>query len=68
MALGRLHHPERAGLERIAGEETEGLGGIGEARIADDRSDRSRFLHRRDGADFAAQRAIAADHRDSGEQ
>ena len=45
MTPRRLHQPERARLERIAGNEAEGLGGVGEAGESDDRSDRARFLH-----------------------
>src|SRR5438094_594957 len=64
----RLHDAERPGLERIAGEKAERLGWIGETGIADDRADRARFLHCWQRADFRAKRAIAADHRHSGEQ
>ena len=53
VALGRLHDPERTGLERVAGEEAERLGGIVKAREGDDRADRARFLHRRQRADLA---------------
>src|SRR5207248_10585918 len=67
MTLRRLHHAERAGLQRVAGEEAERFSGIGEAGIADDCADRARFLHRWQRTDLAPERAIAANDGNPGE-
>src|SRR4029079_11757082 len=50
-----LHDSERAGLERVAGNEAERLGGVGEAGESGDRADRARFLHRGQRADLRAE-------------
>ena len=60
--------PNGPGVERVAGEEAERLGGIVESREGDDRADRARFLHRQQRADLAAHRRIAADHLGAGAQ
>ena len=63
-ALGDWAAGSRTGrLDRIAGEEAERLGGVGESGKGDDPADRARFLHRQHRADLAAQRRIAADDR-----
>ena len=68
VALGRLHDAERARLKRVAGEEAERLGGIVESRETR-RSRRRRALPPSpEGTDLAAEWAVAADDRNSGEQ
>ena len=68
MALGRLHDPERTWLKRVAGEKAKRLGRIGKAGERDNCANCARLFHRRQRADLASQRAIAADDGNAGEQ
>ena len=56
-----LHDPERPSLERVAGAESEWLGGVIEGRKGDDAPDRSRFLHGQRGLISEPKWRITAD-------